>query len=246
MSILQSSTQPCLPPPPPMHPPPFSSVSARPPQHSHKLPASPLFNNPISRPTSMSSASTSTTSTTSNIQPLQRHPVRHLHKPTIQHSENIKYSSQARLRPAPNPMSSPTPPVTGRSSSTALPPSTVERMCANCKRTQTPLWRRSPLGPKTLCNACGVRMKKGRLIFDENTRTFITIPSPHASARRPVPRTASVAPPTARSIPAAAAPPPRPICKHPRPRPSRNSNLASTLPMGLYYLLAAIDYVETM
>ncbi|KAK3272883.1 hypothetical protein CYMTET_18842 [Cymbomonas tetramitiformis] len=31
------------------------------------------------------------------------------------------------------------------------------RVCACCGTTTTPLWRNGPLGPKTLCNACGVR-----------------------------------------------------------------------------------------
>lgn len=33
-------------------------------------------------------------------------------------------------------------------------------MCLNCGCTQTPQWRCGPLGPRTLCNACGVRYKK--------------------------------------------------------------------------------------
>ncbi|KAK4537330.1 hypothetical protein CDCA_CDCA12G3355 [Cyanidium caldarium] len=32
--------------------------------------------------------------------------------------------------------------------------------CLQCGATETPLWRSGPLGPKTLCNACGVRYKK--------------------------------------------------------------------------------------
>ena len=35
--------------------------------------------------------------------------------------------------------------------------------CANCRTQKTPLWRNGPLGPKTLCNACGVRFKLGKL-----------------------------------------------------------------------------------
>ncbi|KAL1332994.1 hypothetical protein HN51_061769 [Arachis hypogaea] len=34
------------------------------------------------------------------------------------------------------------------------------RRCANCDTTSTPLWRNGPRGPKTLCNACGIRYKK--------------------------------------------------------------------------------------
>jgi len=37
--------------------------------------------------------------------------------------------------------------------------------CVQCDVTETPLWRSGPAGPKTLCNACGVRYKKtGRLL----------------------------------------------------------------------------------
>lgn len=32
--------------------------------------------------------------------------------------------------------------------------------CVHCNTTETPLWRAGPAGPKTLCNACGVRWKK--------------------------------------------------------------------------------------
>ncbi|XP_021714523.1 GATA transcription factor 19-like [Chenopodium quinoa] len=34
------------------------------------------------------------------------------------------------------------------------------RRCANCDTTSTPLWRNGPRGPKSLCNACGIRFKK--------------------------------------------------------------------------------------
>jgi hypothetical protein len=37
------------------------------------------------------------------------------------------------------------------------------KVCANCRTQKTPLWRNGPLGPKTLCNACGVRYKLGKL-----------------------------------------------------------------------------------
>ncbi|XP_043702629.1 GATA transcription factor 8-like [Telopea speciosissima] len=37
------------------------------------------------------------------------------------------------------------------------------RKCLHCEITKTPQWRAGPLGPKTLCNACGVRYKSGRL-----------------------------------------------------------------------------------
>jgi hypothetical protein len=38
------------------------------------------------------------------------------------------------------------------------------RRCTHCASEKTPQWRTGPLGPKTLCNACGVRFKSGRLM----------------------------------------------------------------------------------
>lgn len=38
------------------------------------------------------------------------------------------------------------------------------RRCSHCLVHQTPQWRTGPLGAKTLCNACGVRYKSGRLL----------------------------------------------------------------------------------
>ncbi|EES20002.1 GATA transcription factor 15 [Sorghum bicolor] len=39
-------------------------------------------------------------------------------------------------------------------------PMLVDRRCANCGTSSTPLWRNGPRGPKSLCNACGIRFKK--------------------------------------------------------------------------------------
>ncbi|KAK2978281.1 hypothetical protein RJ640_017132 [Escallonia rubra] len=39
----------------------------------------------------------------------------------------------------------------------------TQRRCSHCHVQKTPQWRTGPLGPKTLCNACGVRFKSGRL-----------------------------------------------------------------------------------
>ncbi|XP_042414966.1 GATA transcription factor 9-like [Zingiber officinale] len=38
------------------------------------------------------------------------------------------------------------------------------RRCLHCQTNKTPQWRTGPMGPKTLCNACGVRFKSGRLV----------------------------------------------------------------------------------
>jgi len=42
------------------------------------------------------------------------------------------------------------------------------RICAHCHTGKTPLWRNGPLGAKTLCNACGLRFKVGKLLLSAN------------------------------------------------------------------------------
>lgn len=44
--------------------------------------------------------------------------------------------------------------------------SVTGRRCTHCQVQKTPQWRTGPLGPKTLCNACGVRYKSGRLFAE--------------------------------------------------------------------------------
>ncbi|KAK9072435.1 hypothetical protein SSX86_008869 [Deinandra increscens subsp. villosa] len=49
------------------------------------------------------------------------------------------------------------------------------RRCQHCLAEKTPQWRAGPMGPKTLCNACGVRYKSGRLVAEyrpANSPTF--------------------------------------------------------------------------
>nr|XP_043624486.1 GATA transcription factor 21-like [Erigeron canadensis] len=36
------------------------------------------------------------------------------------------------------------------------------RVCSDCNTSKTPLWRSGPQGPKSLCNACGIRQRKAR------------------------------------------------------------------------------------
>ncbi|GLJ53151.1 hypothetical protein SUGI_1132680 [Cryptomeria japonica] len=38
------------------------------------------------------------------------------------------------------------------------------RKCMHCSIKRTPQWRDGPMGPKTLCNACGVRYRSGKLL----------------------------------------------------------------------------------
>ncbi|KAJ4888112.1 GATA transcription factor 16 [Raphanus sativus] len=37
-----------------------------------------------------------------------------------------------------------------------------KKTCADCGTSKTPLWRGGPAGPKSLCNACGIRNRKKR------------------------------------------------------------------------------------
>ncbi|XP_010254813.1 PREDICTED: GATA transcription factor 18-like [Nelumbo nucifera] len=53
----------------------------------------------------------------------------------------------------------------------------LARRCANCDTTSTPLWRNGPRGPKSLCNACGIRYKK-----EEKRATTTTNSTAAASA----------------------------------------------------------------
>ncbi|XP_006355741.1 GATA transcription factor 1-like [Solanum tuberosum] len=63
----------------------------------------------------------------------------------------------------------------------------IGRRCQHCGVDKTPQWRAGPTGPKTLCNACGVRYKSGRL-FPEyrpaNSPTFSV--DLHSSSHRKV------------------------------------------------------------
>uniref|UniRef100_A0A0E0MPT1 GATA-type domain-containing protein n=1 Tax=Oryza punctata TaxID=4537 RepID=A0A0E0MPT1_ORYPU len=58
-----------------------------------------------------------------------------------------------------------------------LPPEEPVKRCTHCMSYKTPQWRTGPLGPKTLCNACGVRFKSGRLLPEyrpANSPTFVS------------------------------------------------------------------------
>nr|XP_043607557.1 GATA transcription factor 16 [Erigeron canadensis] len=44
------------------------------------------------------------------------------------------------------------------------------RTCVDCGTTKSPLWRGGPAGPKTLCNACGIRSRKKRRALSGGTK----------------------------------------------------------------------------
>ncbi|XP_020259432.1 GATA transcription factor 9-like, partial [Asparagus officinalis] len=61
------------------------------------------------------------------------------------------------------------------------------RRCLHCGSDKTPQWRMGPMGPKTLCNACGVRYKSGRLVPEYRpaaSPTFVV--SEHSNSHRKV------------------------------------------------------------
>ncbi|XP_058753316.1 GATA transcription factor 11-like [Vicia villosa] len=61
------------------------------------------------------------------------------------------------------------------------------RKCTHCEITKTPQWREGPNGPKTLCNACGVRYRSGRLYPEyrpANSPTFVE--SVHSNCHKKV------------------------------------------------------------
>lgn len=61
------------------------------------------------------------------------------------------------------------------------------RKCLHCEITKTPQWRAGPMGPKTLCNACGVRYKSGRLFPEYRPAASPTfVASLHSNSHRKV------------------------------------------------------------
>ncbi|XP_027344859.1 GATA transcription factor 9-like isoform X2 [Abrus precatorius] len=61
------------------------------------------------------------------------------------------------------------------------------RKCLHCGAEKTPQWRTGPMGPKTLCNACGVRFKSGRLVPEYRpaaSPTFVS--TKHSNSHRKV------------------------------------------------------------
>ncbi|KAG5016233.1 hypothetical protein AAZX31_08G199700 [Glycine max] len=61
------------------------------------------------------------------------------------------------------------------------------RKCLHCGAEKTPQWRTGPMGPKTLCNACGVRFKSGRLVPEYRPAASPTFMSTkHSNSHRKV------------------------------------------------------------
>ncbi|KAI8996783.1 hypothetical protein BDB01DRAFT_768478 [Pilobolus umbonatus] len=61
---------------------------------------------------------------------------------------NLKYSKKRKLR----------------KTKTYRPPRYGSTYCHSCNSCETPEWRKGPLGPRTLCNACGLSNEHLRLL----------------------------------------------------------------------------------
>jgi hypothetical protein len=89
-------------------------------------------------------------------------------------------------------------PPTATATATATGAAAPGRVCMHCRTVKTPLWRNGPHGLKTLCNACGVRFKLGKLQMGANGTTLVAVTSKQP-AKQPVLKRArkpSPAPPT--------------------------------------------------
>ncbi|TVU51031.1 hypothetical protein EJB05_02435, partial [Eragrostis curvula] len=66
-------------------------------------------------------------------------------------------------------------------------PRNTGQKCLHCGTTSTPQWREGPMGRHTLCNACGVRWRQGRLLPEYRPAASPTFKaSEHASRHRDV------------------------------------------------------------
>ncbi|XP_027368978.1 putative GATA transcription factor 22 isoform X2 [Abrus precatorius] len=61
--------------------------------------------------------------------------------------------------------------------------SSITRVCSDCNTSSTPLWRSGPKGPKSLCNACGIRQRKARRAMAEAANGLATPTNNAASTK---------------------------------------------------------------
>ena len=75
-----------------------------------------------------------------------------------------------------------------------LLPGIPGKRCAHCNTQTTPLWRNGPDGPKTLCNACGVRdnRRHAKTRNAASARPRPRKPAGEATAARAKPRPAGL------------------------------------------------------
>ncbi|KAL5207340.1 hypothetical protein ABZP36_031775 [Zizania latifolia] len=98
------------------------------------------------------------------------------------HGKNSKQKPKKRGR---KPKHQQPPHVAGGGGATL--PAPGDRRCSHCGVQKTPQWRAGPEGAKTLCNACGVRYKSGRLLPEYRpacSPTFVS--NQHSNSHRKV------------------------------------------------------------
>ncbi|XP_062226283.1 GATA transcription factor 5-like [Phragmites australis] len=79
------------------------------------------------------------------------------------------------------------PPHPSGAGTSASLPAPGDRRCSHCGVQKTPQWRAGPEGAKTLCNACGVRYKSGRLLPEYRPACSPTFTSSiHSNSHRKV------------------------------------------------------------
>ncbi|KAJ1553173.1 hypothetical protein HK405_008724, partial [Cladochytrium tenue] len=61
--------------------------------------------------------------------------------------------------PSSPPLSHPAPALL----TTPIAGATPAKLCASCGTVKTPMWRPGPAGPRTLCNGCGIRLRREKL-----------------------------------------------------------------------------------
>ncbi|WCJ34832.1 GATA transcription factor 29 [Euphorbia peplus] len=82
--------------------------------------------------------------------------------PQTPYANNFNYGHQA-INAASSGSSSSSPSSTRRRESRLQRFGTyidINKTCKICSTNDTPMWRKGPLGPKTLCNACGIKYRK--------------------------------------------------------------------------------------
>ncbi|MCO5607588.1 hypothetical protein L7F22_061785 [Adiantum nelumboides] len=99
-------------------------------------------------------------------------------------SPTKKASSSSKV---PKPTSNANKGVAGAHAKSGQPAVVGDRRCLHCGSQRTPQWRAGPMGPKTLCNACGVRYKSGRLLPEYRPAASPTfVESVHSNSHRRV------------------------------------------------------------
>ncbi|KAF9117522.1 hypothetical protein BGW39_002095 [Mortierella sp. 14UC] len=68
-----------------------------------------------------------------------------------------------------------------------------QKRCGYCNCTTTPMWRRGPNGPSTLCNACGVKWKHGKIMQDVTEGQAVSTSGQGSNATPSAPRSTSSA-----------------------------------------------------